>query len=196
MRLMMLPRFRIFGAVGVSGPSGFGASARSHFRVGRIFGSVGVDVIVVASEASRHRRAHGSPPAASKRCVVSRGEARRYRPGQLPEPGGDARAVAPARSDHTSKPGITFITAITTGHRQETHQCGTIRNLFRRVPLSCANQGQCQAEKVSERRPGAHPDPELTRMIWLISDNPGNRDRSCPDTPPKPGLPRSSACGT
>jgi hypothetical protein len=119
-------------------------------------------------------------------------------PGRRPEPGGDARAAAPARPDRTTKPGTTFITAITTGHRQETHECGNLRTLLRRVPLSCANQGWCQAERVRERRQDARPDPAFTRLTWLVPDNSGNRDGSCPDThrspvrgrpdtPPKPG---------
>jgi hypothetical protein len=61
-------------------------------------------------------------------------------PGQPPEPGGSAWAAAPAHPDRTSKPVITFITAITTGHRQESNGCGTLRTLLRRVPHSCANQ--------------------------------------------------------
>jgi hypothetical protein len=53
----------------------------------------------------------------------------------------EAGSPAPARPDRTSKPGITFIIAITTGHRQETHGCGTLRILLRRMPHPWANQG-------------------------------------------------------
>jgi len=35
--------------------------------------------------------------------------------------------------------------------------------------------------------PGRPPGPPLMRMIRLILDNSGNRDRICPGTPPKPG---------
>jgi hypothetical protein len=115
------------------------------------------------------------------RCVQ---ELRRFPGAGL---GGDARAAAPARADRTSKPGTTFITAITTGHRQETHECGNLRTLLRRLPLSRANQGCCQAEgaRSSARTPARTPPSR--GMIRLVAGNPGNSNGSCPDTPSKSG---------
>src|ERR1700678_1871015 len=107
--------FRIFGAVGLMWPPWPVKHSGTATRA------------VPARCVQALRRFPGRSPAVTPR--------------QPPEPGGDARAAAPARPDRTSRPGTTFVTAITTGHRHETHECFTVRTLLRRVPHPCANQG-------------------------------------------------------
>src|SRR6202522_2799673 len=72
-------------------------------------------------------------------------------PGTLRVPGGDARAARSARSARISTPITTVSTTIDTGHRPETHECGTLRTLLRRVPHSCANRGLTLGGKRPER---------------------------------------------
>ena len=84
-------------------PLGFRIAMLLGFR---IFGAVGVDVVIVAGEASRHPARPQSPPAASRSCVVSRGGARRSRPGQ-PRPPVRTAPSSPASPSSLPSPLVT-----------------------------------------------------------------------------------------